>query len=371
MVFVVIMTAIPFATVATAQDEESPVLKGWKDTYTYGDDDFEVYVEGAEGRNITYSIIETWSVLRIDPDVATIINNTVSINRHGKFKIQAVIEEDENNEEVVLTSDLITVKPFTPTVTIEVVPNIEEGEVLRLGNTATIKVAIEGIEGKNPPPIQFRLEIKTPDGMNLVENPFLGEYGTREYIYKFGSNSYYPGKFTFTAEYFGDNIYYGFARSDSVSCIVSPYPQPLIWVEGIPDSIICGDTPFEIRVRPESYTATEKFNFTIIEGNDVISLEQKIVFISNNPVITPLKAGTAKIRVQKNNGWRFELSVIDIEITVKEKPTNTIDAITLVQYLTNKINPESKYYDIINTKYNGNPSVNDAKTLFNKLSLNE
>lgn len=96
-------------------------INGINSPYTYGDDPFEVYIEGGNGDGkVTFT--------SSDDSVADITGSTVKIFKKGTFTITATKSADENYNETTAQSDLITVNPKPVTLeNIEIKDKIYDG----------------------------------------------------------------------------------------------------------------------------------------------------------------------------------------------------------------------------------------------------
>lgn len=84
---------------------QSPItINGINSPYTYGDGQFEVYIEGGNGDGkVTF--------ISSDNSVADIMGSTVKILKKGTFTITATKSADENYNEATAQSSLITINP--------------------------------------------------------------------------------------------------------------------------------------------------------------------------------------------------------------------------------------------------------------------
>ena len=383
-VFLTLVLVLSYFTGIVLASDAEPILKGYENTYTYGDEPFEVYVENSFSTGeVTYSLVDNESYYSWREETASIDGDLITILKRGSFKIKATIAADDNYEETEIISDLITVKGITPKVEIDV-----SDDAWALGK-AGVTVKVTGIEGEPKAEGYVCIYINN-DFFTSVELDENGVAVYNDYRYRYlGTYSFY----VYYEAWNGGQRYYEDNQSKTINVYAKPNEQG-VSVTGIPEKISYGDEAFTIIING-GYVSMNALNYncTVLEGDDVISI--KDIGLLSNPYSSPaqqgyqvtlLKPGKAKISLYKSGGsyhlpFSEELYIVVLPEYYFKGDTNgdgeiTIeDAIEVFKHLAEKTTLEGEAFDAADINNNNQIDLADAinifKCLAGKISLTD
>jgi uncharacterized protein YjdB len=306
----------------TIQKAAQPALtiSGLDDSYSYGDAPFNLSTSG--GGAVSYTSDTT--------DVASVSGNTVTIHKAGTFRITATRAADENYNQALATSGVVTVRESTPHVALVASGGGLYGDDTTLAATVS-RVNTGAIPGGT---VTFRegsatLGTATLDGAGVATVTIVKPSA---------------GSHTYTAEYAGEAGRYYKANSDAVTVTLAPADgegaQP--GTGGDPDanadkSGLDGQTPTGpavdapanvVKIRTPLTTVyltknkTYKIPCVLDTVNGKAINDSKLKVTSSKPKIAKvvksgttykikaLKKGKATITIQAQNGTKKAIKVV-------------------------------------------------------------
>lgn len=257
--------------VVSLGEQEALMIKGLNNTYTYGDEPFNLSTSGGTtGGAVGYT--------SNSPSVASVTGSRVTIHSAGTFTITATMEGNDNYAEATVTSDTVTVTPATPYVSLTATGGTDINDPIVL--TATVSAVKTGA---TPPTGTVTF---SEGNQTLKDNIALNGSGEATHTV----STLTAGNHTYTVSYSGQNGYYDSSSTDLTVGV--GFANQTGFTVRDPGTKTYGDGDFDLKT--DGGESKGDVSFSVPDNNGVLTVaaDGKVTIIGVGKVtITATKAG--------------------------------------------------------------------------------
>jgi len=289
------VTSMPIANYTVTRANQTEVnIRGLNLNYTYGVAPFRLSLEGGLGSGIVTFVSD-------NPTVASISGATVTIHRVGTFSITATRAGDAHFDYASITSEVVTVSPATPNVSLTV-----SGDAAFV--TLTASVTADSISTIPEGVVEFW------DGDTLMGIQSL--VGGTAVLSVASANAVTR---TFKAVYSGQSGFFSTGSDIKMHNVDMAIQSPL-FITGAPSVNTYGDGGFVLAT--SGGNGVGAVTFSVPHNNGVLD-------ITTGGIVTIIGVGTTTVTVRKSSDGTFNEASSNLQITVSPRCiTNVTVAIT-------------------------------------------